>query len=329
MDRKPDADAIAAFLDRLAREPWLEQQQRDWSRYLFHTTDVRNAASILHVGMLYSRREAVRRGLLANDQAADSVMARTRLEDQSYARLYFRPRTPTAWHNEGIRKPRDLAYRSAHCPVPVAFAFDAKDVLTRADVRFSDQSVAHRDARVGQDAAFLELLPWKDVYSLLPANVPAKHAETLVPDRLPLDSTTWVFTRSAAERTTLLTLTGDCGGISPTCTEIRSRIRVNEKSSLFFRRWTYIDVVRVEHECLAVQFNPGTESPGPFEVSLTWTADIGAPPLSESVPGVTARGVWRHVLPADCADRPFRLRIDLDGHLAFLGGLDPLPDVVF
>ena len=91
MDRKPDADAIAAFLDRLAREPWLEHEQRDWPRFLFHVTHARNAASILHTGMLSSRREAIHRGLLANDQAAKSVIAETSLAHQACARRYFRP----------------------------------------------------------------------------------------------------------------------------------------------------------------------------------------------------------------------------------------------
>ncbi len=101
-----------------------------WPRFVYHFTDVRNAAAILQNDCLYSRAEASRLGLMQVDNASAEIIGQTRPEHLEFVRLYFRPRTPTQYRNEGIR-PGGRRELSAHCPVPVYFCFDALGVLSR------------------------------------------------------------------------------------------------------------------------------------------------------------------------------------------------------
>ena len=112
-----------------------------WPRYVYHFTDVHNAASIIQSGCLYSREEAVRRGLMRVDNASLEIIKQTRPEHLKYARLYFRPRTPTQYRNEGIR-PISQRELGAHCPIPIYFCFDALTVLAQNDTEFSDGNMA-------------------------------------------------------------------------------------------------------------------------------------------------------------------------------------------
>ena len=112
-----------------------------WPQFVYHFTDVRNAASILQSGSLYSRAEVMRLGLMQVDNASSEVVSQTRSERLKFARLYFRPRTPTQFRNEGIR-PRGQQEMDAHCPVPVYFCFDALTTLAADDTLFSDGNMA-------------------------------------------------------------------------------------------------------------------------------------------------------------------------------------------
>ncbi|MCK4449304.1 MAG: DUF4433 domain-containing protein, partial [Anaerolineae bacterium] len=95
-------------------KPWVDEIQRHikiwaarlgplswWPRYVYHFTDVRNAASIIQSGHLYSRAGAERRNLMKIDNASPQIIQQTRPEHLEYVRLYFRPRTPTQYRNEG------------------------------------------------------------------------------------------------------------------------------------------------------------------------------------------------------------------------------------
>jgi hypothetical protein len=61
-----------------------------WPRFLYHFTDVGNAASILRSGYLYSRSISQHRNLMLNDNANPEVILRTPYA-RDYVRLYFRP----------------------------------------------------------------------------------------------------------------------------------------------------------------------------------------------------------------------------------------------
>lgn len=139
--RKTDDEDISAFLDQLATEPWLDQARRVWPHYLFHVTDARNVPSIAVAEKLLCRSVAVASGVLRTDSASSEIIAQTSARYRNEVRLYFRPRAPTFYHNEGIR-PQGARYKDAHCPMPVVMLFAAKQILGSLDTRFSDGSLA-------------------------------------------------------------------------------------------------------------------------------------------------------------------------------------------
>jgi hypothetical protein len=72
-------------------KPWhgrIQQHIQDWSgrlgilgwwpKYVYHFTDVRNAANILEDGILYSRAEASRLARMMVDNASPEIIAQTR-----------------------------------------------------------------------------------------------------------------------------------------------------------------------------------------------------------------------------------------------------------
>jgi hypothetical protein len=135
---------IAKWSKQLSGQEW-------WPRFVYHYTDVQNAVNILKTGMLYSRADAARLGLMISENASRSVIEQTRTAHLQFARFYFRPRTPTQFRNEGIRPPNrrwqpDSNHPPAHCPVPVFFCFDALSVLAQDDTEFSNGNMGSNAA---------------------------------------------------------------------------------------------------------------------------------------------------------------------------------------
>lgn len=322
-DEKPDAEAIRAFLRDLKTAPWLDEAQRHWPGHLFHVTDMRNAASILARGELLNRSDAMRLGVMTNDNASREIIAATDSDVLDAVRLYFRPRTPTAHNNEGIR-PQRARVRDAHCPIPVMFVLKAAPILVRRGVRFSDGSLSrHGQAKIGDSAAFLRTIPFHQVYHEGPflasdrdEIIFRRQAEVIVPKRLELEHCLrGVFTRSPAELETLESsfarLTDDHR------LENKPLLRVNERNSLFFRSWTYLERVTVAGSDLRLEFNPSTLTPGPFVLRVVVTnADATTTFATVTSNAFVARGISAWRIPAALPDQ-IRIRIYLDDVLAY------------
>lgn len=78
-----------------------------WTSFLFHFTDIHNASRILYDGWIYSRKQALEKDVMSNDNASRAVIEATDIDTKCYGRLYFRPLTPTQYHNEGY-KPSEI-----------------------------------------------------------------------------------------------------------------------------------------------------------------------------------------------------------------------------
>lgn len=221
---------------------------------MYHYTDVNNAVSVLNTGVLYSRAESEARGLMLNDNAHPEIIERTHAEHLDFVRLYFRPRTPTQYMNEGIKPPDQRG--NGHCPVPVFFVFDLVDVIGRDDARFSRGTLAsHLHGHSSDRDYFVRTIPWRDVYGdgvpMTDAAKKARAAEVVIPKRLPLDSVLkGVYCRSPAERVTLLDgLTDDVA------TAWVNRIRTGF-NDFFVRRHPYIvNVSGREGQLIEVAFD--------------------------------------------------------------------------
>ena len=112
-----------------------------WPKYAYHYTDVTNAVSILSSGKLYSRVKAGAKGVMENDNASRQVIDMTETRATSYVRFYFRPLTPTQYHNEGY-KHRQIRYDgdiNANVPVPVFLLFDLEKLKDDPDYQNPQQ----------------------------------------------------------------------------------------------------------------------------------------------------------------------------------------------
>ena len=237
---------------------------------MFHYTSLENVISILKSGALYSREEAVSRSLLSSDSASSSVLAHTSDAYKSCARLYFRPKTPTQYSNEGIR-PRNAIVHDAHCPIPVFLLFNSRDVLTRASTQFSRGSLAgYNPGPVGIKASFFEKLPFNQIYhnSWLGEDekkkiIVSRHAEVIVPDLLDLEPLRFIWCRSEAEKETLISFLSE-----PQRNQWANKVFHGKKYDLFFSQWSYVEQVTLEEDGARFSFNRNTSTPGPFDLKV-------------------------------------------------------------
>ncbi|WP_209598557.1 DarT ssDNA thymidine ADP-ribosyltransferase family protein [Ruegeria sp. HKCCSP351] len=119
-------------------EEWLgrfSNYKKKWPKHLFHHANIGAAIDILKSGQLLSRDDAIAGEVLRQDIAPADIVQNRDVAHQ-FARLYFRPRTPTQFHIEGIRKPADY-YMGRHGGLLVMLAFSSEKILTMEGTRFS------------------------------------------------------------------------------------------------------------------------------------------------------------------------------------------------
>ena len=100
------------------------------------------------------------------DIASPEIIAQTPKPYKNYVRLYFRPRTPTQYSNEGIRTVIDRVLSGAHCPIPVYLLFDSIDIITRKGTKFTNGNLSSRNVEVGDTFVFISNLPFNKIYHL-------------------------------------------------------------------------------------------------------------------------------------------------------------------
>ena len=162
---KGEIPRIRSHISALKKATWLGGTRSWWPNCLFHCTDIQNAINILRTGELLSREQVIKDAQLQVDIASSVVIAQTSLDWQDYVRLYFRPKTPTQFRNEGFR-PRGQRQLDAHCPVPVYFIFDAMAVLSRSDSIFMHGNLASGVKPCG-DIDDLANIPFELVYHVV------------------------------------------------------------------------------------------------------------------------------------------------------------------
>lgn len=331
MERKPDDQAIAAFVDSLGHRYSLSVQQHNWSRYLFHLTDVHNAANILRTGRLFCRTAATAQDLMATENAAPSIVQHSDRDALDHVRLYFRPRTATFYANEGMR-PLKQRQGEAHCPMPIALLFDAKFVLGLAASRFTDggHNRHSNPPNIGNDLAFLQTLPWEVIFkgNLLDKRlsdverksiVHRQHAEIQIPHQLTLEGLSHVYVRSPAEADTLRTLLGNIQNLPPAARAIEI-----PPGGIFFDRWTYVERVEVLDHEMRIRFNGDSATPGPFTFKIRYSDPAQRLPARvRTTPDFYTARAHTHRIPDEYAGRRFRLTLHLDDSLAYLNDITP------
>ena len=198
------------------------------------------------------------------DIAAPDIIDHTDAEWQDYVRLYFRPRTPTQYLNEGFR-PVSRLQLGAHCPVPVYLLFDAYQVLSRQDSLFTEGNLA-AGAQPKQDIDELSKMPFELIYHdtvLGPQEVRKvvfhRNAEVLIPQRLHLRDVRHVFCRSQAEYETLRNL------LPPRAWDRwADKVGVVPRLNLLHGKWSFVEQVELADDQVLFRFNQATTTPGPF-----------------------------------------------------------------
>lgn len=240
---------IKQWTGRLSAHSW-------WPRFVYHYTDVNNAARILNSGRLLSRRTMENEGHCFVNGACGSVIRQTAEEHKRFVRFYYRPRTPTQYRNEGIR-PQEDRWEGAHCPVPVFFLFDALSLMGRDDAQYSDGNMGAGRVSYGPGRSDFEAIPFTKVFhdgrfdkDANPEITYHRNAELLIPGEVNLNALGWVACRSHAERATLLYL------VSPAAKRLwEKQIRVGD-STIFQKEWAFVDRVDVGDRRFVFFFNP-------------------------------------------------------------------------
>jgi len=244
-----------------------------WPKFVYHFTDVLNAVSILETGCLYSRSEANRLRIMRADNASREIIQGTRPEHFQYVRMYFRPRTPTQYRNEGLRPKNNRELGGAHCAIPVFFCFDSLRVFALDYTEFSNGNIGSSRSKHSGSRDFFQQIPFDLVFhnGYFSENereniVFHRNAEVLIPQVLPLEPYLQrIVCRSAAERQTLLHLLSE-----ETKHKWNSMITLSDHG-FFERKWTYVEEVVTVDDKVIFRFNPNTITPGPFHVDFSYS----------------------------------------------------------
>lgn len=272
---KPGYERILQHIEYLTSQSWLANSQKFWPHHLFHFTDIKNTKSILTEGALISRQRLIEMRKLDTDIASPEIIKTTPEKWKNYVRLYFRPRTPTQYRNEGIRPKDKLEYGGAHCPIPIVFIFDAKKILTLQSTSFSDGNLRAKNAAVDNTVDFYLSLPFDKIYhdtglSRLSERdkktiIFHRHAEVIVPEVLDLSSLKYIICRSQAEFETLIRLLPEQKRL-----DWINSIYIDTRSLFFFYEWVFIRKVSLSSSSINLHFNPSSQESysSPFNARL-------------------------------------------------------------
>ena len=246
-------DAHIAEWQRRLTSP-VYPHRKHWPSCLFHHAPIENAVAILQDGYLRSRNDTGNQR--PRDVAAPGVID-ARNHAHSRVRLYFRPKTPTQWHIEGIRKAGECNYGDVtHASVLVMFALDAKTVLSLPDIMFSNQNMQLSNTNPGSDEAYFSAIPFAKVFSEGSTGgdrsyTDARCAEVLPNSPLDLRSCLKaIYFRSEPERDTLLYMIGE------NRREWENLCHVSDALKVFQKDYTFLQELRLTNEGIIFRLNP-------------------------------------------------------------------------
>jgi len=303
------ADEHVARWTRILNESRVPYR-KNWPGFLFRHEEVGNASRIIRSGQLLARSEAVN----YTDVAAADIICTTN-RAHSFARLYFRPMSPTQFRIEGIRRPAEV-WHGAHAPVLVMFAFDAASVLAAQGTNFSDGNMQSPDSSQGDDELFFSGIDFRDVYHV--GSFTQEHRERIVRSRCaevlaasPLTlagKLRAIICRSPAERTYLLDLIGAEAALS------WGRLIVSHtEPGIFENKWAYVETVDVSSLGMRIKFHPRQDGD---VCDIAVRILNGADQVWHGMKaGASMSVVWN--VNTELAPGSYRCEIKVDGSLAY------------
>lgn len=285
-----------------------------WPECLFHHAPFENAVSILSTGLLRSRNDP--ENPRPRDIAAREVnQARDHAHDR--VRLYFRPKTPTQFHIEGIRKPGECKFgEEAHAPILVMLVLDAHLILTQPNIRFCDRNMQKGNAVAGDDEAYFAAIPFAKVFHEGPTSDDTifqhRCAEVLPSSPLELaQCLRAVYFRSEPERDTVLHALG------PNRQRWLQRCFVSDALKVFEKKFSFVQEIGLTREGVVFTLNPRSDRQN-VEVRISISDEAGrsvAQFYSASLAAAPPQGRWiyNHAFP----DGIYLVRVEIDGQLAY------------
>lgn len=314
--QKRDARAFRRYLADLRDEPWLGARYW-WPYFLFYFGDVHEIAAALTAGML-----------LPPVKSGGGGRGRTQRSGRwdHQVRLYFRPRTPDLFLNEGIRSAGGRT--GGHIPVPVYLLFDLEAILCAPETRFSEGDVTHVEKTYKSATAFRDL-PFDLIYhdswfrnDERDEIMNARRSQVIVPGVLALDHLQHIWCRSAAEYDMLRALLPDEAWAT-----WRSKITARTDYTLFNRRWLYVEEALLTPDEVRLRFNPCEQGRGEcagFRARVEVQYPDGQVRAAESPALDSTQDL---VIQLDGRRAAYQVRLYLDEALAYVGHFSDDPDV--
>jgi len=226
-----------------------------WPSRIFRHDPIQNIAMILNRGELLSRNDSEDVRPL---DAAEIEIVNTTDRAHQFVRMYFRPRTPTQYHIEGIRKQNEYYHKNAHAPTLGMMIFDARALLSYQGVQLSTCNMQRHEAETGDtDEFFLEQLDFSKIYHFGGISgdysiIPKRCAEVLVPSPLAIqDVLKHVYCRSSAEKEFLIYLL-----TQEARNNWEDRIVVSDDMKVFEKEYTFVEQVYLSQNGAVVRFSP-------------------------------------------------------------------------
>lgn len=287
--------------------------RRHWPSRLFRHEVLENAVELLRAGQLLSRADA--EAVMQRDVAPDEIIGLNHTAHQ-YARLYFRPRTPTQYRIEGIRKPEEI-WNGKHAPVVFMFVFRSVDLLSRDGVHFSKGNMQIPGTSVLDGDAHFQELNFSKIYhegSYSPEDADIKVwrcAEVLVESPLALGpELEAVVCRSDAERKTLLHQLGEAAGVWA------GRIQVMSQPGFFNAEYAFVESVDLASDGVHVRFHPRVRLPMESQIDLT-IESVQNPLDRRDFNGLSLdiRKPWK--FPFELSEGAYNVEIRIEAELAY------------
>lgn len=308
------AAAHIAHWEAQLNQPWYNHR-RYWPGCLFHHAPLENAVAILTSGMLRSRNDPANH--CPRDVAAREVNA-ARAHAHDRVRLYFRPKTPTQYHIEGIRKPGECKFgEETHAPVLVMLILDAQRILTLPGTQFCDRNMQRGDAVPGDSEDYFAAIPFDKVYHEGPTGgdeliTSHRCAEVLPTSPLDLEQCLRaIFLRSEPERDTLLNLLGGRRALWA------EKCYVSDALKVFEKRHSFVQDISLSQQGVVFTLNPRADRRG-VKVSIQIWDAVGRFMVRFDHPDLAAappQGSW--IYNHAFVDGVYRVRVEIEDHPAY------------
>lgn len=232
-----------------------------WPDFLYHFTDVHNASRILYDGWIFSRQQATESAVMVNDNASRAVIEATDNDSKCYGRLYFRPLTPTQYHNEGY-KPIEVRNNdiNACCPVPIFLCLGASATLEFQGTKFAERGISGSRHSVMEGVKAFSDLNFVKIYHCGPYVQEDRdikeyrQSEVIREGGFPVEPLLrCILCRTQAERETLLYLLKQYS--MRLYNTYKSKVLYNPSLKCFYHNGIFVKNVEINESILVVNFN--------------------------------------------------------------------------